>query len=74
MPTEVGGSSATYYADYFWTNAKTSKGLRVRAAGGYAYFGAYAGAFCVSAYYAASGAAADCSSPLCFFAEDPVME
>ena len=74
MPTEVGGSSATYYADYFWTNAKTSKGLRVRAAGGSADSGAGAGAFYVGAGCAASYAGAYCSSPLCFFAEDPVME
>ena len=74
MPTEVGGSSATYYADYFWTNAKTSKGLRVRAAGGNANHGATAGAFYVHAHYAASSALAYYSSPLCFFAEDPVME
>lgn len=74
MPTEVGGSSATYYADYFWTNAKTSKGLRVRAAGGYATDGAGAGAFYVNAHSAASHASATYSSPLCFFAEDPVME
>ena len=64
MPTEVGGSSATYYADYFWTNAKTSKGLRVRAAGGNANNGANAGAFYVNANYAASNANANYSSPL----------
>ena len=71
MPTEVGGSSATYFADYFYTNGATQTGLRVRAAGGYACNGADAGAFCVNAYYAASFASANYSSPLCFFAEDP---
>lgn len=74
MPTEVGGSTNTYYADYFWTNGATATGLRVRAAGGYASNGAYAGAFCVDANYAASNAYAHYSSPLCFFAEDPVIE
>lgn len=74
MPTEVGGSSAIYYADYFYTNGATQTGLRVRAAGGSAYYGANAGAFYVVAYYAASHAYASCSSPLCFFAEDPVIE
>lgn len=64
MPTEVGGSSVTGYGDYFYTDAKTSKGLRVRAAGGSAHLGAYAGAFCVFAYYAASYANALYSSPL----------
>lgn len=74
MPTEVGGSTNTYYADYFWTNGATATGLRVRAAGGGAHNGAAAGAFCVTAHYAASSACANCSSPLCFFAEDPVIE
>ena len=74
MPTEVGGSSATYYADYFYTNGATQTGLRVRAAGGSANNGAGAGAFYVHASYAASSANAYCSSPLCFFAEDPVIE
>lgn len=74
MPTEVGGSSNTYYSDYFYTDAAKATGLCVRAAGGSASYGATAGAFCVLAYYAASYANALCSSPLCFFAEDPVIE
>lgn len=74
MPTEVGGSSSTYYCDYFYTNGATATGLRVRAAGGSAYHGASAGAFYVTADYAASTALAYYSSPLCFFAEDPVIE
>lgn len=74
MPTEVGGSSATYYADYFYTNGATQTGLRVRAAGGSANTGAGAGAFYVLANCAASLASASYSSPLCFFAEDPVIE
>lgn len=74
MPTEVGGSSVTYYPDYFYTDADKTTGLRVRAAGGYASFGALAGAFCVFAGYAPSTASAYCSSPLCFFVEDPVIE
>lgn len=74
MPTEVGGSPSTYYADYFWTNANTSKGLRVRAAGGGAHAGASAGAFATNANCAASYATATSSSPLCFFVDDPVIE
>ena len=74
MPTEVGGSSVTYYPDYFYTDADKATGLRVRAAGGSAYNGAFAGAFYVFAYYAPSTAFAYCSSPLCFFVEDPVVE
>ena len=71
MPTEVGGSASTYYCDHFWTNAATQTGLRVRAAGGRASDGTYAGASNAGAYYTAADASAYCSSPLCFFEEDP---
>lgn len=71
MPTSVGGSASTYYCDYFWTNAATQTGLRVRAAGGCVYDGTYAGASYSNAYYAASTTYAGYSSPLCFFEEDP---
>ena len=74
MPTEVGGSASTYYPDYFYTNAKTSKGLRVRAAGGSAFNDTYAGAFYTHANLAATIAYANCSSPLCYFEEDPIIE
>ena len=74
MPTEVGGSASTYYPDYFYTNAKTSKGLRVRAAGGRASNGTDAGAFCTSANNTATNANAGYSSPLCYFEEDPIIE
>ena len=74
MPTEVGGSPTNNYPDYFYTNAKTSKGLRVRAAGGSADHGTYAGAFCTSSGSTATNAYANCSSPLCYFEEDPIIE
>ena len=74
MPTEIDGSSVTYFADYFYTNANEQSGLRVRAAGGYAYSGAYAGASYTLAYHAATDASAYFSSPLCYFAEDPTIE
>lgn len=73
MPTEVGGSATTRFADYFYTNANTSKGLRVRAAGGYARNGANAGASCTGASGTASHADAFYSAPLCYFEEDPVI-
>lgn len=73
MPTEVGGSATIRLADYLCTNAKTSKGLRVRAAGGDACNGASAGASCTYASHAASGASAAYSAPLCYFEEDPVI-
>ena len=72
MPTEVGGSVAIRFADYFFTNADTSKGLRVRAAGGYAGNGGpLAGASCTHAVSAATSAVAYYSAPLCYFDEDP---
>ena len=71
MPTDVSGSSTIRFADYFFTNADTSKGLRVRAAGGNADYGAIAGASCTSAIPAAAGAYANYSAPLCYFDEDP---
>lgn len=74
MPTEVGGSPTNNYPAYFYTNAKTSKGLRVRAAGGRANYGTNAGAFCTSANGTATNASAYCSSPLCYFEEDPIIE
>ena len=71
MPTEVGGSATIRFADYFFTNADTSKGLRVRAAGGRASHGTNAGASSASATSAASNVSAYGSAPLCYFDEDP---
>ena len=71
MPTEVGGSATIRFADYFFTNAAASGGLRVRAAGGYAGNGAFAGASCTGANAAAAYADANYSAPLCYFDEDP---
>ena len=51
MPTEVGGSASTYYSDYFYTNGSSQTGLRVRAVGGRAYYGASAGASCTHASF-----------------------
>lgn len=73
MPTEVGGTATTRFGDNFWTNAATSKGLRVRAAGGSAHHGTHAGASYTSAYYTATYAYAHFSAPLCYFEEDPVI-
>ena len=73
MPTEVGGTATTRFGDYFGTNAATSKGLRVRAAGGNADFGTYTGASYTLASYAATTANARCSAPLCYFEEDPII-
>ena len=74
MPTEIGGSSTLRYSDYFYESSATSKGLRVRAAGGHANNGAFAGASCASEHNAATDARANYSSPLCYFDEDPLIE
>ena len=73
MPTEVGGSATIRFADYFYTNVDTSKGLRVRAAGGNAASAASAGASYSSALYAASAAYSAYSAPLCYFEADPTI-
>jgi hypothetical protein len=74
MPTEVGGGSATYFSDYFWTNVAANYGLRSRLAGGDADYGAIAGAFCADSYHAVAWSASIGSLPLCYFEEDPVMQ
>ena len=74
MPTEVGGTASTYFCDYFYNNAATATGFRVRAAGSSANAGTNAGASCASAINAASAAVSYYSSPLCFFTEDPEIE
>ncbi len=66
LPTEVGGSTSTYWSDYFWTNGTSQTGLRVRAVGGYALGGAFAGAFGSNAHNAPTNANANYSSPLYF--------
>ena len=71
MPTAIGGSQTVRYSDQFYTSAGTSKGLRVRAAGGRAGSGTFAGASCTDAMYPATFAYAYYSAPLCYFEEDP---
>lgn len=66
MPTAVGASSTTYFADYFYTNVVSNTGQRGVLFGGYANGGAYAGFSCASTYYAASFTRASVGSRLCF--------
>ena len=73
MPTAIGGSHTLRYSDQFYTNAETSKGIRIRAADGRADLGTHAGASCAYAAYADSIAYAYCSAPLCYFEEDPII-
>ena len=73
MPTEVGGSATIRFADYFYTNVGTSKGLRVRAAGGFANQDKASGASCTYVPYEAAIAFKPSSAPLCYFTEDPII-
>ena len=73
MPTAIGGSPTIRYSDYFYENSASSKGLRVRAAGGYANGGTSSGASCALAFNTATNANAVCSAPLCYFEEDPII-
>ena len=73
MTTAIGGSQTVRYSDQFYTSAETSKGLRVRAAGGRAYEGVAAGASYVNAAAVDAFESAGCSAPLCYFDEDPVI-
>lgn len=70
MPTEVGGSSTTYFADYFYTNIPTS-GADMRGVlfGGHANSSANAGLACAYATTAASATTALFGSRLCFIPE-----
>ena len=73
MPTEVGGSETIRFADYFHTNVDTSKGLRVRVAGGGSDYGSYEGASCTYTNDAAMDVRSNYSAPLCYFEEDPII-
>jgi hypothetical protein len=69
MPTEVGGSSSTFFADYFWHYPATYYGLRSRLCGGSADLGSSAGAFCATATAAVAVADTHVSLPLYFLIE-----
>ena len=67
MPAEVGASSTTYFADYFYTSVPSSgESQRGVLLGGLAYHGAVAGFSCANTNYAASSTHADIGSRLCF--------
>lgn len=70
MPTEVGGNSATYYCDYYYTNIPAS-GTAMRGVlfGGYAGNGAVAGLSCANANGTATNTYAHIGSRLCFIPE-----
>lgn len=67
MPADVGGSSTTYFADYFYTNIPASgEALRGVLFGGSASAGASAGFGCADTSYAPSGTGTSVGSRLCF--------
>lgn len=66
MPTAVGASSTTYFADYFYTNVVSNTGQRGVLFGGAAANGAYAGFSCAYSNYAVSHTHAHVGSRLCF--------
>ena len=70
MPTEVGGNSATYYCDYYYTNIPAS-GTAMRGVlfGGYANTGAAAGLSYAATNSTATSSSAYLGSRLCFIPE-----
>lgn len=74
LPSKVGGSSNTYYADEIYANPATYHGLRVRLAGGGVNSGTDAGSSSSDTYYSALHAGTYLSAPLCVFSDDPQIE
>ena len=68
VATEVGGSSSTYWCDYYYTYTQANR-LQVVLVGGHADSGSYAGLADVVTFNAPSAASRDVGSRLCFFPE-----
>lgn len=68
VATEVGGSSSTYWCDYYYTNTSANR-MQVARVGGSADDGSYAGLASVYTHYAPSDAYRHLGSRLCFFPE-----
>nr|UVY06768.1 MAG: hypothetical protein [Bacteriophage sp.] len=68
VATEVGGSSSTYWCDYYYTNTSANR-MQVVLVGGYAGNGSNAGLARVDASNAPSAADRGVGSRLCFFPE-----
>lgn len=68
VPTEVGGSSSTYWCDYYYTYTSANR-MQVVLVGGDADDGSLAGLACVTTYRAPSDANRYFGSRLCFFPE-----
>lgn len=68
VPTEVGGSSSTYWCDYYYTYTSANR-MQVVLVGGRADGGSAAGLASVGTYSAPSDAGRSIGSRLCFFPE-----
>lgn len=68
VPTEVGGSSSTYWCDYYYTNTSANR-MQVVLVGGSAGNGSATCLASVDTGYAPSGAPRNVGSRLCFFPE-----
>lgn len=68
VATEIGGSSSTYWCDYYYTNTSANR-MQVVLVGGYADNGSGAGLARVTSDNAPSGASRAVGSRLCFFPE-----
>lgn len=68
VATEIGGSSSTYWCDYYYTYTSANR-MQVLLVGGCADLGSNAGLARVSTYSAPSGANRYFGSRLCFFPE-----
>lgn len=68
VTTEVGGSSSTYWCDYYYTNTSANR-MQVVLVGGYAGDGSDAGLANVRTNGAPSDASRNVGSHLCFFPE-----
>lgn len=66
VPTEVGGSSSTYWCDYYYTNTSANR-MQVVLVGGSAGNGSAAGLASVDTGYSPSAAPRNVGSRLCFF-------
>lgn len=66
VTTEVGGSSSTYWCDYYYTNTSANR-MQVVLVGGSASWDSWAGVAGVNTGVAPSGAGRNIGSRLCFF-------
>lgn len=68
VATEIGGSSSTYWCDYYYTNTSANR-MQVVLVGGAADGGSAAGLAGVHTHHAPSAASRNFGSRLCFFPE-----